>query len=242
MIVGGHEMSRFHLVFATLIVTMVSIGIFMSQTVIFAQHSKVQTENNVTFLWSFGAIRNTGTGPRFESITRDTAMKSGDKIKFFLRVENNCFVYLIYQSSQGDLSVLFPYRFKMEDKGYQTSENYYIPKGDQWFELDEYSGTEKFYLIANANRLAELENLLNEYESADKSHKITIGKKIVSEIRKLRKKHLKFKSPVEKPITIVGKMRGTEEAKAAGLNDIADHASEISAENFFIRTFTIDHQ
>jgi hypothetical protein len=242
MIVGGHEMSRFHLVFATLIVTMVSIGIFRSQTVIFAQNSKVQTENNVTFLWSFGAIRNTGTGPRFESITRDTAMKSGDKIKFFLRVENNCFVYLIYQSSQGDLSVLFPYRFKMEDKGYQTSENYYIPKGEQWFELDEYSGTEKFYLIANANRLAELENLLNEYESADKSNKRTISKEIISKIRKLRKTNRNLKTHVEKPVTIIGKMRGTEKTKAAGIEDIADYAIEISAKNFFSRTFTIDHK
>ena len=235
-------MKRIHLVLVTLIMTIFSIGIFKSQTVIFAQQAKGQAENNVIFQWAFGAIRNTDIGPQFEAITRDTVMKSGDQIKLFLRVENKCFVYLIYQSSQGDLSVLFPYRFKLLDNGYQISRNYYIPKGDQWFELDEYTGTEKFYLLAAANRLVELEDLINEYESADKSNKTTIGKKIILETRRLRKKHRKFKSQVEKPVTIIGQMRGTEKTKAAGLKDIADYALEISTNNFFIRTFTIDHQ
>jgi len=235
-------MKRIHLVLVTLIMTIFSIGIFKSQTVIFAQQAKGQAENNVTFQWAFGAIRNTDNGPQFEAITRDTVMKSGDQIKLFLRVENKCFVYLIYQSSQGDLSVLFPYRFKLLDNGYQISRNYYIPKGDQWFELDEYTGTEKFYLFAAANRLVELEDLINEYESADKSNKITIGKKIILETRRLRKKHRKFKSQAEKPVTIIGQMRGTEKTKTAGLKDIADYALEISTNNFFIRTFTIDHQ
>jgi len=235
-------MKRFHLVSVTIIVTIVFFGIFRSQTEIFAQQTKDQAENNVTFQWAFGAIRNTDIGPKFEAITRDTVIKSGDQIKFFLRVENKCYVYLIYQSSQGDLSVLFPYRFKLLDNGYQISKNYYIPKGNQWFELDEYTGTEKFYLLATANRLVELEDLINEYESADKSNKITIGEKIILETRRLRKKHRKFKSHVERPVTIIGKMRGTEKTKAAGLEDIADYALEISANNFFSRTFTIDHQ
>ena len=152
------------------------------------------------------------------------------------------FFYLIYQSSQGDVSVLFPYRFNLLDDGYHISGSYYIPKGDQWFELDEYTGTEKFFLLATANRLSELEDLINEYESADKSNKITIGEKIILETRRLRKKHRNFKSHVEKPVTIIGKMRGTEKTKAAGLKDIADYATEISANTFFIRTFTIDHQ
>ncbi len=235
-------MKRFYLVYVILLVTIVSIGIFKSQTVIFAQKAKGQAENDVTFQWAFGAIKNTDIGPQFEAITRDTVMKSGDQIKFFLQVENKCFVYLIYHSSQGDLNVLFPYRFKQLDNRYQISRKYYNPKGDQWFELDEYTGTEKFYLLATANRLVELEDLINEYESADKSNKVAIGKKIILETRRLRKKHRKFKSHVEKPVTIIGKMRGTEKTKAAGLEDIADYASEISTNNFFIRAFTIDHR
>ena len=97
-------------------------------------------------------------------------------------------------------------------------------------------------MLSSANRLAELEDLINEYESTDKSNKITVGEKIISEIRGLRKKHRRFKTHVERPVTIIGRMRGTEKTKAAGLEDIADYALEISANNFFIRTFTIDHK
>ena len=96
-------MKRFHLVIPALIVTIVSIVIFNNQTVIFAQQENGQIENNVTFSWAFGAIKNTDAGPHFESITRDTVLKTGDQIKFLLRVESKCFIYLIYQSSQGDL-------------------------------------------------------------------------------------------------------------------------------------------
>ncbi len=235
-------MKRFYIVFIKLIVTILPIVILDSQTVIFAEHARGQAENNVTFQWAFGAIRNSKLGPQFEAITRDTVMKSGDQIKFFLRIENKCFVYLIYHSSQGDISLLFPYRFKLWDTDCRISRNYYVPKDDQWYKLDEYTGTEKLYLLASADRLAEFEDLISEYESADKSNKIAIGKEIVVEIHKLRKKYRKFKSHVEKPVTIIGKIRGTVKTKAADLKDIADYAIEISAKSFFIRSFTIEHK
>ena len=235
-------MKRFYIVFTKLIVTIVSIVTLNSQTVFFAGHARGQAENNVTFQWAFGAIRNTELGPQFEAITRDTVMKSGDQIKFFLRIEYKCFVYLIYHSSQGDISLLFPYRSNLWNTGSQISRKYYVPKDDQWYKLDEYTGTEKLYLLASADRLAELEDHISEYESADKSDKIAIGKEIVLEINNLRKKYHKFKSHVEKPVTIIGKMRGTVKTKAAGLEDIADYAIEISAKSFFIRSFTIEHK
>ena len=235
-------MKHFHIVFVALIVGMVTIAIFYNNTIAFAQQTTGQSENKVTFQWAFGAIKNTETGPQFEAITRDTVMRTGDQIKFLLRIENKCFVYLIYHSSQGDLLVLFPYHFKESKYEFQTFRNYYIPEDDQWFELDEYTGIEKFYLLAAADRLAELEDLISEYNSADKSSKRTISKEIISKIRKLRKTNRNLKTHIEKPVTIIGKMRGTEKTKAAGIKDIADYAIEISAKFFFSRTFTIDHK
>ena len=84
-----------------------------------------------------------------------------------------------------------------------------------------------YICFPSTDRLAELEGLISKYESADKSNKIAVGKEIVAEIYKLRKKYRKFKSHVEKPASIIGRMRGTEKTKAAGLNDIADYALEI---------------
>ena len=214
---------------------------FKPHAVIHAQESAAQQEANVKFQWAFGALKK-ANGSKFEAVTKDTDLKTGDQIKFFLKVNQDCFVYLIYRSSQGELAVLFPHRFKLKSAEYTVAGNHYIPKGDQWFELDEHTGEERFYLLASKKRLMDLEALINDYESADPSKKQALAKTILAEIRKLRKQHLKFKTYAERPVNIIGNLRGTEKADTAGPHDIAKYAVEISADTFYSRTFTIDHQ
>jgi len=216
---------------------------------LFEQHESISAEpadgkdgREIVFQWAFCALRKTDTGPQISVITRDTELKSGDQIKFFARLESPSFLYLLYQSSQREMSVLFPYRFKQLDSRETMSGNHYIPEGDQWFELDEHTGQERFYLLASTQRLFDLEALINQYESADKGKKSGLGAKIISEIRSLRKRYLKFKTYAEKPVSIIGNLRGAEQTESVNSKDIADYAVEISTTNFFSRTYTIDHQ
>ena len=225
-----------------LVLTLVALVIGVSATLNHAQQNESQADNRILFQWAFGAIKQTDVGPQFELIQRDSVLKSGDQIKFFLGLSDPSYVYLIYQSSQQELIVLFPQRFKDLGQDKQIAGNHYIPKGDQWFELDEHAGLEKFYLLASVERLTELESMVNAYESADKANRGGLGKKVVNEIRRLRKKHRKFKTYAEKPVAVIGNMRGSAKTKAVGLRDLADHAVEISTTNFFSRTYTIDHQ
>ena len=206
-----------------------------------SEEAQSHTNANIRFQWAFGALKK-ANGPEFEAVKRDTALKTGDQIKFFLNVNQDCFVYLIYRSSQGELSVLFPQRFNLKSAEYTVAGDHYIPKGDQWFELDEHTGEERFYLLATVERLLELEAFINDYESADAAKKQALAKKILAEIRKLRKQHLKFKTYAERPVNIIGNLRGTEKAETSGGRDIAKIAVEISADTFYSRTFTIDHQ
>ena len=215
--------------------------LFEPHAVINAQETAAQQDANVQFQWAFGALKK-ANGSKFEAVTKDTDLKTGDQIKFFLKVNDNCFVYLIYRSSQGELSVLFPYRFKLQSAEYTIAGNHYIPKGDQWFELDEHTGEERFYLLASKKRLMDLEAFINDHESADAAKKPPLAKTILAEIRKLRKQHLKFKISAERPVNIIGNLRGTEKAETAGPHDIAKFAVEISADTFYSRTFTIDHK
>ncbi|MEJ2167444.1 MAG: DUF4384 domain-containing protein [Deltaproteobacteria bacterium] len=198
-------------------------------------------ETNLKFQWAFGALKK-ANGSKFEAVRRDTVLKTGDQIKFFLNVNQDCFIYLIYRSSQGELSVLFPQRFRLKGAEYTVSGDHYIPRGDQWFELDEHTGEERFYLLASVERLLELETFINAYESADAAKKQPLAKKILAEIRKLRKQHLKFKTYAERPVNIIGNLRGTDKTETSGARDIAKFAVEISADTFYSRTFTIDHQ
>ena len=206
-----------------------------------AQENAARQDTNLQFQWAFGALKK-ANGSKFEAVTRDTVLKTGDQIKFFLNVNANSFIYLVYRSSQGELSVLFPKRFQLQSSEYTAEGNYYIPADDQWFELDEHTGEERFYLLASIKRLTELETLINDYESADKAKKPPLANKILVEIRKLRKQHLKFKTYAERPVNIIGNLRGTEKAETARAHDVAKHAIEISADTFFSRTFTIDHE
>ena len=91
-------------------------------------------------------------------------------------------------------------------------------------------------------RLNDLETKINEYESADPAKKPALAAKILSQIRDLRRKSLKFKTYAERPLSIIGNMRGTEKTDAANTYDVSDFAVEITADTFYSRTFTIDHQ
>ncbi len=228
---------------ATLVISLTVLGfaLFCGDSPLFAEETQPTQEANLQFQWAFGALKK-ANGSKFEAIERDTILKTGDQIKFFLNVDKNCFVYLIYSSSQGELSVLFPYRFKLRSSEYTVAGHHYIPGGNQWFELDEHTGEEKFYLLASANRLMQLEALINDYESADAAKKQALTQTILAEIRKLRKENLKFKTYAERPVNIIGNLRGTEKAETTEPQDIAKFAVEISADTFYSRTFTIDHK
>lgn len=207
----------------------------------FAQQQDEQ-EENIRFLWAFGAIKKEGTGPRPVAITGDTVLKSGDQIKIFVKLKKACFLYIIYYSSQGEVHTLFPYRFDKLSIDYRLSGEYYIPEGDGWFELDDQVGEEKFYLLASAQRLHGLERFINNYETSDQAGKPELARKILGEIRKLRWRYRKFKVFAERPVNIMGHLRGTEKAEEAGTPDVAGFAIEISAKDFYSRTFTIEHQ
>lgn len=221
--------------------TLICLLLFESHAVTDAQEAVAQQNANLQFQWAFGALKK-GNSSQFEAVTRDTVLKTGDQIKFFLNVNQNNFVYLIYHSSQGELSVLFPKRFQLQSSEYSAAGNHYIPADDQWYELDEHTGEERFYLLASVKRLTELEALINDYESADAAKKLPLAKKILAQIRRLRKQHLKFKSYAERPVNIIGNLRGTEKAESVRTHDIAQYAVEIAADTFFSRTFTIDHK
>ena len=217
-------------------------GLLDQSQTIKAEAADGKDENKIVFQWAFCALPKADSGSQPSVITRDTALKSGDQIKFFVKLEPPGFLYLIYQSSQREMSVLFPYRFKQLDSSSTLSGKHYIPQGNQWFELDDHTGQEKFYLLASTQRLFDLEALINQYESADKAKKSGLAEKITSEIRNLRKRHLKFKTYAEKPVTIIGNLRGAEQAESVHSKDIADYAVVISTTTFFSRTYTIDHQ
>lgn len=195
---------------------------------------------NVAFRWGFGAFLKSGN---FVPITKDTTLQSGEEVKMVVELVKDCFVYVIYQSSKGEIYQLFPYetsQFLSND--YVKGKNYYIPKGRSWFKLDNNTGRETFYLLASAQRLPELEVLLSKYNAADNASKPGIASDIVKEIRDVKRRFRSFATLAERPATIGGNVRGVTKQEETKRPDVATIATHISATNFYSKTFTIDHK
>jgi len=205
-------------------------------------NAEQEKDKNVCFRWAFGAIVGAENDLKLVAITRDTALKTGDQLKMFVELQKKCFVYVIYHSAQGEVSILFPYNVQQFTRDYETSKKYYIPQGDMWFRLDENVGRETFYLLASSHRLMELEGLFEKYISADPVRKSKLVKQILAEIRKIKRRHRKFTAIAERPVPIVGNIRGVDDVQKAVRPDVSSIAAEISAKTFYSRTFTIDHQ
>jgi hypothetical protein len=199
-----------------------------------------QSEANIGFDWSFGAL--IGNSKKFVSITHDTTLKSGEEIKMMVKLTKECYVYIVHYGSKGEVALRFPRSTSQFQKDYVEDKNYYVPPGRDWSMLDKNTGKEVFFLLASTERLLDLEAKINNYLSADTSKKQTLASDIVSEIRSVRKHYSTFSTLAEKPVTIGGNIRGMEEVKESLRPDVANIAIHISANNFYSKTITIDHQ
>ena len=230
-----------HLRFRIFISGLILFGFFLSDN-----PKDVRAEQNkqdlVCFRWAFGAMIGSDDDRRLVAIIRDTMLKTGDQLKMLVELQKKCFVYLIYHTGHDELHMLFPYGIKQFSSDYELFKKYYIPQGDMWFELDEDVGQETFYLLASAKRLFGLEALLNEHASAGTIKKREVAKQILAEISKEKRRHKKFATPAERPVTIGGSVRGMIKDKKTHAPDIDPIAAEVNARNFYSRTFTIEHQ
>ena len=172
--------------FTIFIIFVFGLALIYPQEPLLAEQTNPQTDNKVSFLWAFGAIKRTNQELQFTKITRDTELKSGDQLKMLVRLNKRCFVYVFHYGAQGQMQMLLPYNLDQFSTDYETSKNYYIPQGNFVLELDDKIGQEKFYLLASAKRLQELENLFGSYESADEFKKPESIENIIKEIKQLR--------------------------------------------------------
>jgi hypothetical protein len=191
--------------------------------------------------WAFGALIGPENNRKLIPIIKDTTLKTGDQFKMMVELKSRCWVYLIYLGSNGEIQILFPGDIGQLNKSIQLSEKYYIPQGDLWFALDEQTGLETFYLLVSNNRLSGLEEFLKKYESLSSDKKPDMARQIVNLIKKIKRKRKTLAATPERPVQIGGTVRGVRD-KPTSMHDIATLAVEISATDFYSRTFTIEHK
>jgi hypothetical protein len=191
--------------------------------------AQAQEADNVNFLWAFEALVAEGNVTKQVPIREDMTLKTGDQLKMFVELRKPCFVYIIHHGAQGEVQLLFPYNTQQFTVDYQPAKLYEIPPADGWFRLNEQAGRETFYLVASAQRLLDLEKLLDTYAAAQPAEQPQVATNVLTELRNLIKQH-RSSVPPGRPVPIAGNMRRGVE----GL--------EISASNFYSKTFTIEHR
>ena len=161
-------------------------------------------------------------------IKEDLKLKTGDQLKMFVELRKPCFVYVIHHGARGEIQRLFPYDMQQFTTDYQTSKTYEIPPNEAWFRINEQTGLETFYLVASAQRLTDLEQLLATYTAAPSSEQPQAATNILAELRNLLKQHRASMKP-GRPVPIAGNMR-------KGVEGV-----EITVPQLYIETFTIEH-
>jgi hypothetical protein len=169
------------------------------------------------------------------AVARDTTLRTGDELKMLVDLQAACFVYVVYHSAQGEVSLLFPGEVRQTVPASRTPVTYHIPEGEAWFRLDEHAGRETFYLLASARRLSDLEALIAAHQSADASKRPELAERVVAHVREVRRQHQRLEAAAERPASIAGNVRGMTP-------DLGQIAVEISAMDFYGKTFTIDHR
>ena len=184
----------------------------------------------VRLRFAFGALTGSGSNQKLTPITQDTALRTGDRIKMMVEMQQPGFAYVIYRSPKDEIELLFPPDVK---QNLQTARKYYIPGGTDWLQFDESPGSETFYVLASAERLMTLESLLGRHAGTAE---------IVAEVRRLRAQNSNAIVQADRPVIIGGNVRSIDKAAGRNLPDVSTIATDITANTFYARTFTIDHR
>lgn len=218
----------------------VVILFFAAQHLAMAVMQGGENEENISYKWSFVAKVGPANERKLAMVTRDTVLRSGDEFKMMVHLVKKCYVYVIHKSSTNELSVLYPTSFEAQ---FELEKNYYLPKGRSWYKLDNNTGTETFYLLASLDRLTDLEQRMNSYLVANKDQQKELASAVVSEIKDIKKRYRTYSTLAERPISIAGNVRGSKKDEMnIDKFDVANWATEISANNFYSKTITIEHK
>lgn len=172
-------------------------------------------------------------------LSPEAILRTGDKIKMYLKAGSKCSFYFFHNNQDGILSLLYPDSFPSEalTKGTRLI----VPQGDQWFELDEQTGTETFHVLVSPTPLRSIETLYHDYEQHAHEYQYP-ATRLLSAIERLRKNQHPLTSKAERPISVGGTIRGEDKKLRVTMEDHLDQlAEDISITSVFCRTYKIEH-
>jgi len=206
---------------------------------LFAAHAFTVSADEIAVRWVMAGIEKDADPSHPISISPDTTLRTGDKIKMYLKTVNECFFYLFYHNPEGQLQLIYP--DSLPSKALASGTHLTVPLGDQWFELDDQTGMETFHVLVSPTRLRSIETLYEDYRQ-HASEKGSSAARVISAIERLRNQQRPLTSIAERPLSIGGTIRGASDKGTETTEKRLDHLAEnIVTDNVFCRTYTIEH-
>ena len=170
-----------------------------------------------------------------------TTLSQSDKLKVYLRHDPDVYLYLFLHDTEDNLFLLYPSSFAKAAGVRRDSIVTFIPEGPEWFEFEEGSGTERFYLFASTERQKSLEEFVKTFEKIASTRKqdqlaITMAKEnLLGAIRSIQLENYDIlKKSNEDMVLAAGEFRGLEE-------NFEFPARRVDFEEFYARTIRIAH-
>jgi hypothetical protein len=182
----------------------------------------------VTLRWAMAAWKRGADSP--VAVDGDLALESGDRIRFLVGAPGDVAVYLIHVGPSGGVELLHPPKLPAPGAPFPSGTARIPSQG--WALLDGEEGRETFFLLASAERLTALEDLLIAHEPARGPARSELSSEIQEELRRILRTRRPLAQPALRPAFVSGATRG----------DFLDEiAVAIESRDFFARTITIEH-
>ena len=122
--------------------------------------------------------RKTEKGWEGVMVPEGGTLHSKDNIKVFFRTNEDCYVYILSFGSSGVADRLFPNAQVNLSNRIQGHVEYYVPPGEDWFWLDENTGTETMFVVASYKPLSDIDKLLVEMDNAGKQQQVADSRRM----------------------------------------------------------------
>lgn len=205
-----------------------------------AAQTEESSPDTIEFRWALAGMEIDADPPYMTNIPMKAALRSGDKIKMYLKTHRKCYFYLFHQTPDGRMLLLFPPSLPSEAiaSGIQLT----IPEGDKWFQLNNQARTESFHVLIAPAALRSIETFYEAHRQDTEDNGLSTVRLLLV-IEKLRNHQRPLTSDAERPLAVGGTLRGGEDINTEATIEQLDRLAEyIKTSKVFCRTYTIEHQ
>jgi hypothetical protein len=108
---------------------------------------KITTEGKAVVLMNDGDVLRDG----------GVNKEAGDRFKLVVRTNCDCYLYIMSIDGSSWAEAVFPTKGNKTPNPVKKDQELAFPEGPYWFSLDQVKGIETFFVVASANRRADLE-------------------------------------------------------------------------------------